>query len=568
MSAQTATSDVLRSITDRIVAALKRGVRPWERPWRASGAPLRHVGLPFTGTNRLILSLAAGDNGYEGPYWLTKAQGGRYGASVNEGEEGTRVLRPIFVLRQTDSRTDPETGRAGPDIPLMQSYEVFNAEQFDRLPPRFRPEVDRADRIGFTDRIEAAERYFEATGARIEHGGGSATYNPAEDLIRMPRFEHFKAPERYYSTLAHEAIHWTGHESRMGRDMGGRFGDPRYAFEELVAELGATFLMDRLSLPCRVEHDHAPYIESWIRVLEHDERAIHHAAARAQRAADYLTIATVRHRVAELAARPLNHRPYIVVYLDVVEIGRHPLVVAVGVDSNGAKRLLGMRLASAEPPARGAAVEHLLCDLVQRGLSLHRRRLFVTDGSPLLRDRVVKVFGWDTVVQACRRHLQREILGRLPSRKDRDQAGAAFTEAWKRGADDGQRHLAVLADGLERDGHDAAARHLRERLDDLFTVDRFRLHPRLGRGLTTTALIDRARSELPRQVCGVPRWSDPEVALRWAAASFLASERGFQKLAGHRHIQFLKDHLAQIEMPFHPDAEPVAAGPASAQDDR
>lgn len=553
MSAQAAIAEVLRSVTDRIVAALKRGVRPWERPWRVSGAPLRHVGLPFTGTNRLILSLAAGDKGYESPYWLTQAQGGRYDASVNEGEQGTRVLRPIFVLRETNSRTDPETRRAGPEIPLMQSYEVFNAEQFDRLPPRFRPVVDPADRIGFADRIEAAERYFEATGARIEHGGGRATYSSVEDLIRMPRFEHFNAPHRYYSTLAHEAIHWTGHESRMGRDMGERFGDPRYAFEELVAELGATFLMDRLSLPCRVEHDHAPYIESWIRVLEHDERAIHHAAARAQRAADYLTIATVSHRVGELAARPLNDRPYIVVYLDIVEIGRHPLVVAVGVDAGGAKRVLGMRLAGTDP---APAIEDLLRDLVQRGLSLHRRRLFVTDGSPLLRDQVVKVFGWDTVVQACRRHLQREVLAHLPGRADRDQAGATFNEAWERGADDGQRLLAGLADGFERDGHDTAARHLRDRLDDLFTVDRFRLHPRLGRALTTTALIDRARSELPRQVCGVPGWSDPKVALCWAAASFLASERGFQKIAGYRHIQFLKDHLAQIEMPFHPSGAP------------
>lgn len=503
MSDEPTTSEILGQITERIVAALRDDVLPWRRPWRGSGMPLRHGGLPFTGTNALILSLAADERGYESPYWLTEAQGRRYRASVRKGEKGTRVLRPIFLQRQ-----------------LIQSHEVFNAEQFDRLPPRFRPDRNRA------------------TGAGIVPGGDRDAHG--------------------YAALMREAIHWTGHASRVRRELGEWFGDEERAGEKLVAELSAAYLTARLSLPHQCDDAHAPYVDSWIRLLERDERAIHIAATRAQRVADYLVVATGSERVEELATRPLDDRAWIVVYLDVVEIGSHLLAVAVGVDGNGAKRVLGMCLVGSEPDEPRPAVEGLLRDLVGRGLSLRRRPLFVTDGSALLRDTVTKVFGWETAVQACRLHVKREVLAHLPGAKARDAATKVFARAWKppkaasRVANDGQRLLAGLADDFERDGHQAAAGHLRDRLRDLFTVDRFRLHPRLRRSLTTTSLIDQARSGLPRQVCDAANWPDPQMALRWAAASFLATEQGYLKIGGHRHLQFLKDHLDQIEMPFGP----------------
>lgn len=546
MSAQQGTSDVFKDLTARILEALREGVVPWRRPWR-SLMPTRHTGLPFTGTNSLVLSLVADARGYSNPFWLTEAQGRRCGAKVLNGEEGTRVLRPLPFPA-------PDRGREGrhrPPIPIMERYEVFNGEQFDRLPPRFR--VDEGSPApGPEDRIAAAEDFFRAVGAKVVPSGDRAAYNSAEDIISMPVFASFDDPALYYSTLAHEAVHWTGHRSRMGREVGGSFGDVAYAFEEIVAELGASFVMGRLGLPCLVERDHAPYIGSWIAVLENDERAIHRAASHAQRAADYLLIATASGRVRELAERALGDRTWIVVYLDVVEIGAHPLVGAVGVDTGGAKRVLGLRPAGSDPDDWSAATEELLRDIVGRGVRPDRRCLVVTDGSAQLRETAVKVFGDDTYVQACRRHREREVLSRVRPREERDKAREALREAWAAEAEDGPRLLERLAERLELDGWDGAVDRLRARPGDLFTVDGFGLDSELAGSFVTTGVIDCARSGLRRQICGVPSWGDCEVALKWAAASFLETERGYMKVRGHRRIQFLKDHLAQIEMPFGP----------------
>ena len=546
MSRQPRPSDFHKDLTARILAALRNGVVPWRRPWR-SLTPTRYTGLPFTGTNSLVLSLAADTRGYANPFWLTRAQGRRCGARILDGEEGTRVLRPLPFPVPGSAKE----ARRRPPIPIMAPYQVFNGEQFDRLPPRFRVD-EKNPAPGPEDRIGVAEDFFAAVGAKIVPGGGSAAYDRAADIIRMPILSRFDDPAGYYSTLAHEAIHWTGHDSRMGREFGVRFGDPVYAFEEIVAELGATFVMGHLGLPCRVERDHAPYIGDWISVLENDERAIHRAATDAQRAADFLVIATASGRVRELAERPLDDRVWIVIYLDIVEVGPHPLVGAVGVDTGGTRRVLGLRLAESDADDRRGEAEELLRDIVGRGVRPDRRRLVVTDGSAQLRDAAVAVFGGDTYVQACRPHRQREVLSRLRPKKERDKAGKALREAWVGGVEKGPRLLERLAGQLARGGWDGAAGRLRAGSGDLFTVDRFGLDSGLSGSLVTTGVIDCASSGLRRQICGVPRWAGREVALAWAAASFLDTERGYMKIRGHRHLQLLMDHLAQIEMPLGP----------------
>jgi len=138
-------------------------------------------------------------------------------------------------------------------------------------------------------RIEAADRFFAATGADIRHGGTRAYYAEGPDYVQMPPFETFRDAESYAATLAHEATHWTKHSKRLARDLGRvRHGDEGYAREELVAELGAAFLCADLDLTPEVREDHAAYVATWITVLKTDTRAIFSAAAHAQRAADYL----------------------------------------------------------------------------------------------------------------------------------------------------------------------------------------------------------------------------------------------------------------------------------------
>lgn len=164
---------------------------------------------------------------------------------------------------------------------------MFNCEQIEGLPVHFYAQAQPPAQ-GLA-RDEAAERFFAATGATIQHGGGSAYYKLSEDRVQMPPFESFRDHESYYATLAHEMTHWTRHPSRLDRELGRqRFGDAGYAMEELVAEIGAAFLCADLGLTLEPRADHASYIASWLRVLKHDTRAIFTAAAHAERATAYL----------------------------------------------------------------------------------------------------------------------------------------------------------------------------------------------------------------------------------------------------------------------------------------
>ncbi len=123
--------------------------------------------------------------------------------------------------------------------------------------------------------VQRAERFFGATGATLAHGGNRAFYRPSTDSIVLPRFETFRDAESYYATLAHETIHATAHQSRLARDFGSkRFGSEGYAIEELVAELGASFLCADLDLTLEPREDHAVYIANWLDVLKSDKRAI------------------------------------------------------------------------------------------------------------------------------------------------------------------------------------------------------------------------------------------------------------------------------------------------------
>jgi antirestriction protein ArdC len=204
---------------------------------------------------------------------------------VRKGEKGSPVVYANAITRtETDSESGDEVERA---IPFLKGYTVFNVEQIEGLPSHFY--APAAPRLDPPERIAHAESFFAATGARIEHGGAMAFYRPATDTIRMPVIEAFRDAESYYATLAHECVHWTGHESRLPRDFGGkRFGSQGYAMEELVAELGAAFICADLDLALEPREDHASYIAHWLTVLKSDNRAIFTAASHAQRAADHL----------------------------------------------------------------------------------------------------------------------------------------------------------------------------------------------------------------------------------------------------------------------------------------
>ena len=284
--------DLYQKITDKIIESLEAdGVGPWFKPWSGNNLagkvsmPLRSTGEPYKGINVINLWLAASAGGYSSAHWMTFKQALEFGGNVRKGEKGTLVVYAnSFTKTETDNKTGEDVEK---QIPFLKGYTVFNADQCEGLPERF---YQKPEPLPTTtaERIERAEAFFDATGATLRHGGNKAFFSPGADFIQLPPFEAFKDAESYAATKAHEFIHWTGHESRLNRDIRNRFGTADYAKEELVAELGSAFLCADLAITPEVQPNHAAYIASWLKALKDDKRLIFSAAAHAQRAADHL----------------------------------------------------------------------------------------------------------------------------------------------------------------------------------------------------------------------------------------------------------------------------------------
>ena len=286
--------DLYQHVTDQIVAALDQGVRPWVKPWSTEhlagrvSRPLRACGKNYRGINCLVLWLTATAKGYGSPYWLTYRQAVELGGNVRKGEHGAKVC---YFDRITREAVDQNTGEATEQhIPFVKTYTVFSAEQCEGLPAHFTAAPAPVATPAFEEaRLAHAEAFIAHTGADIRYGGDRACYSITTDRISMPPFAAFATADTFYSTVLHEIVHWTRDEKRLNRYCGRKaWGDEGYAMEELVAELGSAFLCADLSIGLTERMDHASYIESWLRVLRGDRRAIFQAAAMAERAADWL----------------------------------------------------------------------------------------------------------------------------------------------------------------------------------------------------------------------------------------------------------------------------------------
>jgi antirestriction protein ArdC len=273
------------TITAAIVAKLEAGTRPWVQPWTGASVsrPLRACGTPYRGINVLWLWMAAEAAGHSSPYWMTYRQAQQLGAQVRKGERGTvAIFYRTYVPGAVEEDTDDEHGRARR---VLKSFTVFNACQVDGLPERFFPKP----RIVLpSERDGPLDAFFEAIPARLRHFGAEAFYSPAADQITMPEPGLFRDLGHYRATLAHELSHWTGHGSRLARQLTGRFGSDAYAMEELVAELSAAMLGAELGLPVAHLDHHASYLASWLKVLKADSRAILSVAAKAEEAVSLL----------------------------------------------------------------------------------------------------------------------------------------------------------------------------------------------------------------------------------------------------------------------------------------
>lgn len=286
--------DGYQVVTDRIIAALEAGTVPWTKSWNAAGSLPRSLasGKTYRGVNTLLLGLAAVLDGYTSPWWGTYKQITAEGGQVRRGETHTKVTLWTSFTKdepQDDGSTKKKT------IPLLRTFQVFNLDQADwaeGLPKRCQPTAG-IDHDTLAEGEALFDGYFSRPGSpSLVFGGDRACYSKAADRVTCPRRQDFRSIEAFYSTLAHEAGHSTGHPSRLAREgiiEGHRFGDPLYSKEELVAELTAAFICAVLGIDRGEEEaQSAAYLANWIGVLRGDRRLVIQAAGAAQRAADLI----------------------------------------------------------------------------------------------------------------------------------------------------------------------------------------------------------------------------------------------------------------------------------------
>jgi antirestriction protein ArdC len=278
--------DIYTRVTNAIITAVEAGAGSYRMPWvirqdRGFSPISVSTVKPYRGVNTLVLWAQSQSKGYTSALWGTYQQWQSLGGQVRKGEYGSPVVYwGTYETETVEDGDEPQARRM-----FAKGYSVFNLEQVDgvKLPKRLEPKLNHNERIG------RAEEFFASVGVEIRNGGNRAFYRPdMPNAVYMPGFDQFPEVIDYYSTLAHETTHWTSHESRCDRQLGKRFGDDGYAMEELIAELGSAYTMARLELELTPRKDHAAYIDSWLKVLKGDKRAIFTAASKAQRAADYL----------------------------------------------------------------------------------------------------------------------------------------------------------------------------------------------------------------------------------------------------------------------------------------
>lgn len=272
-------------ITSKIIESLEQNIIPWKKPWRSLAAQNMLTKKEYRGINHILLGMIPTHYPMFATFNQIKASGG----SVIKG---SRSIPVFFYNFGKKGETDQKTGKTNEkSFAIMKQYAVFTMEQTEGL-----------DLSLFIDPVLDFKPVFEAEKLvnaftqsqllKIEHAQNAA-YSPSKDYLIMPAKTSFFSVDAYYSTIFHEMIHSTGHSSRLNRDgFDGnyhKFGSKGYAFEELVAEFGASMLASYCGVNTSLEDgQNAAYIKSWLKKLNDDKTLAYKAASKAQTAVDFV----------------------------------------------------------------------------------------------------------------------------------------------------------------------------------------------------------------------------------------------------------------------------------------
>lgn len=271
-----------------LIQAMEAGVNPWRKPWKAEQGQHRNPisGAVYSGANPIVLELAMSLRGSDLPLWCGYGQAKGQGWHPRKGSKAALILRPEIHKRE-------EIDENGEMVEYVwTTYKTTNVFNFADLEGEgltasidaamgevpARPEVER---------LEAAEAVLRGWEVQPSFGGSRAFYMPSTDSICLPSPERFETAAAFVATWGHEAIHSTGHKSRLARDLSGSMGSASYAREELVAELGAFLVCRRLEVDSCAEN-HAAYLGHWVQILRKSPRVLLKVLSDARKAADLI----------------------------------------------------------------------------------------------------------------------------------------------------------------------------------------------------------------------------------------------------------------------------------------
>ena len=284
--------EIIKSTADKFVAMLEevKGKGQWVKPFFASNSlSINAISKkPYRGFNMVLLAFMCEEMGYTSNKWATFEQWKSKNRFPKKGEKATKIIFWKQLKIETEE-VDENGDNIEKLIPLMRYYTVFNECQLQDYKQEEKTEQPIDENI--LHKIEMfKENYLDRIGAVYTEGHGHACYCPLTDTIELPSVNQYNRDmlEEYIPTACHETVHWSGAKSRLNRDLSGRFGSESYAFEELVADIGAGFISQEFGHTYMFSQNNLKYIESWIKTLQDKPKTIITACSMAQKAADYL----------------------------------------------------------------------------------------------------------------------------------------------------------------------------------------------------------------------------------------------------------------------------------------
>ncbi|MBR3831001.1 MAG: DUF1738 domain-containing protein [Muribaculaceae bacterium] len=279
--------DIYEEITNRIIREIEKGVIPWQRPWRlTNGAVSYDTGKPYSLLNQILLSSDEEEPEEESKEFLTFNQVKTLGGNVKKGAKSKFIVFWKMYKKEYENNDGEKREQT---IPVLRYYNVFEVSQCENIERRW-TDKEKAILKPIEDADNLINLYFDRETCKLEiKESNQACYIPDRDVVIAPRLSQYENESEYYSTLFHEIVHSTGHKSRLDRLSNWKPRSQEYSREELVAELGSVYLLNKLGIECeKTFKNSCAYLEGWGRALKGDKKLFAHAACKAEKAINYI----------------------------------------------------------------------------------------------------------------------------------------------------------------------------------------------------------------------------------------------------------------------------------------